>query len=486
MPVVAMELPWTAILPELALAIGGMLLLLYGAFRTGSAGTGAVVRAAVLLLAVAGLAAVLQAGRASVYFGGVLVLDGYATFAKILILFGSAVVLLISRDYLSRNDMHKPEYPVLFIFAALGMSVMVSAHDLIALYLGLELQSLCLYVLASFRRDALRSTEAGLKYFVLGALSSGLLLYGASLVYGYTGATGFDGIAEAIRADGVSTGLVFGIAFLAAGVAFKVSAVPFHMWTPDVYEGAPTPVTAFFASAPKVAAALLFARLLYDPFRDAAGEWQQILIFLAVASMFLGAVAAIGQRDIKRLMAYSSIGHMGYALVGLASATPEGIKSLLLYLTIYLVMNLGVFAFIVTMRRDGSTRVQIADLAGLSRSQPVAATCLAALLFSLAGLPPLAGFFAKFFVFRAAVEAGLALVAVAGVLASVIAAFYYLRIVRVIFIDEPAEPLDEGLGIEHRAVLVVAALVMSFAWLPFVDGFGLVGFSSEAAATLSN
>ncbi len=470
--------------PELLLAGGGMLLLLFGAFREGAAGASQALRGAVFLLVLAAVMVVVGSGESRVAFGGALVFDRFAVFAKVLVLLSSAAALAISHDYLRRNGLLKAEYPVLFVFAALGMSVMVSAGDLIALYMGLELQSLALYVLASFRRDALRSTEAGLKYFVLGALSSGLLLYGASLVYGYAGATGFEAIAAAVAVGGISPGLLTGLAFLVAGLAFKISAVPFHMWTPDVYEGAPSPVTAFFAAAPKAAAAVLFARLLHAPFAEAVGEWRQILVFLAVASMFVGAVAAIGQVNLKRLMAYSSIGHMGYALVGLAAGTREGVESLLAYLVIYVVMNLGVFAFIVSMTRDGVTKLRVADLSGLSRTQPAAALGLAALMFSLAGVPPLVGFFAKFLVFRAAVDAGLAPLAVAGAVASVISAFYYLRIVKVMYVDPPGDPLDESMRIEHRVVLFAAALVMSLGWLPFLDGFGLLGAAGVAAESL--
>lgn len=478
-------MPWTEILTELMLAVGGMLLLLWGAFQSKPTGDAAMVlRAAAAILAVAGVGQFLGLGSPPATFGGVLVLDGFAAYVKGLILIGSAVALVISQDYLRRNNLLVAEYPVLFLFAALGMSIMVSATNLMSLYMGLELQSLSLYVLASFRREATRSTEAGLKYFVLGALSSGLLLYGASLTYGYTGSTDFAAIAAAIGAQGVGTGLLFGLAFLAAGIAFKVSAVPFHMWTPDVYEGSPSPVTAFFASAPKVAAAALFARLLYEPFAAAADSWQQILIFLAVASMFVGAIAAIGQTNIKRLMAYSSIGHMGYALVGLAAGTQAGLVSVLVYLTIYLTMNLGTFAFIVTMARGGSTKVRITDLAGLSTTQPVAALCLAILMFSLAGVPPMVGFFAKFFVFQAAVDAGLVPLAVAGAVASVIAAYYYLNIVRVMYISDSDDKLDDGLKLEHRVVMVVAALVMAFGWLPFLHGLGIVTASQVAAAAL--
>ena len=471
-------------IPEFILAGGGLLLLLVGSFRKGSAMQ--VLRAAILLIAVTITVLLLEQVRPTgLAFNNTMAFDPFSVFGKILVLAATAVVLAISPDYLQRNGLMKAEYPVLFIFAALGMMVMVSASDLIALYLGLELQSLSLYVLAAFRRDALRSTEAGLKYFVLGALSSGLLLYGASLVYGYTGSTRFDLIAEAIAAEGASIGLVAGIAFLCAGLAFKISAVPFHMWTPDAYEGAPSPVTAFFASAPKVAAMLLFARLLHEPFVDAVADWQQIIIFLSVASMIVGAVGAIGQNNIKRLMAYSSIGHMGYALIGIAAGTEEGIRSLLIYLPIYLVMNLGVFSFIVMMTRGGTTKVRLSDLSGLSQTHPAVALGIALLMFSMAGVPPLVGFFGKFFVFQAAIDAGLVLLALAGVLASVVAAFYYLRIVKLMYFDDPGEErLDERMGPLHRLVLYGAALLMSVGWLPFLNGLGLLEASAVAAASL--
>ncbi len=475
-------MPYEAILPELALAIGSMALLLFGTFRKDSAALA--LRAAVLLLAASGLWCAVAPGGATQAVGGVLHIDGFASYARALIYLSAAVSLAISEDYLRRNLLLQVEFPVLLALSAAGMGIMVSSSNLMSLYMGLELQSLCLYVLAAFRRDADRSTEAGLKYFVLGALSSGLLLYGASLVYGYAGSTDYGKIAVAFQSDSLPAGAIFGLAFVAAGIAFKISAVPFHMWTPDVYEGAPSPVTAFFASAPKVAAAALFARVLHEPFAAAATEWRQILIFLAVASMFLGAVAAIGQTNIKRLMAYSSIGHMGFALVGLSSGTKEGVQALLVYLAIYLVMNLGVFAFIVSMTRGGVTKVGIENLAGLSRTQPIAALCIAMLMFSLAGIPPTVGFFAKFFVFRAAVEAGLAPLAIAGVVASAIAAFYYLRIVAYMYINEPGAPLDRGMRPVHRTVLAASAILMTTAWLPFLDGFGVTAAAAEAAAAL--
>ena len=359
------------------------------------------------------------------------------------------------------------------------MMMMISANDLISLYLGLELQSLSLYVIAAIHRDSARSTEAGLKYFVLGALSSGMLLYGASLVYGFTGHTGFEGIATAL-ADGRSTGLVVGLVFVLAGLAFKISAVPFHMWTPDVYEGAPTPVTAFFAAAPKLAAMALLVRVVIEAFEPVTQDWQQVIVFVSILSMALGAFAAIGQRNIKRLMAYSSIGHMGYALVGLASGSHAGVQGVLVYLVIYLAMTLGAFACILAMRRRGESVEDIDSLAGLMRNQPLVALLLAAILFSLAGIPPLAGFFAKYYVFIAAIEAELYALAVIGVVSSVIGAFYYLRIVKIMFFDEPADHF-ERMEPELRTVLVISGV--------FVIGFmafmaPIVEAANTAAETL--
>ncbi|MEO1276826.1 MAG: NADH-quinone oxidoreductase subunit NuoN, partial [Pseudomonadota bacterium] len=399
--------------PEIAMAIGAMALLMFGAYGGGDAQRHTVTNASALLMVLVAAGVATAGAGERIAFSGMFIDDGFARFAKMLILIASALMLLIGRDYLERRGVLRFEYPILIVLATLGMMFMVSAGGLIALYVGLELQSLALYVVAAFNRDSARSTEAGLKYFVLGALSSGLLLYGASLVYGYTGTTNFGGIAQVIEAEGVSLGLTFGLVFLCAALAFKISAAPFHMWTPDVYEGSPTAVTAFFATAPKVAAGVLFARVLYEGFGDAVPEWSQILIFVAVASMFLGAISAIGQTNLKRLLAYSSIGHMGYALVGLAAGTPQGAEALLVYLAIYVVMNLGTFAFVLSMERDGAPTATIEDLSGLASRAPAAALALAVLMFSLAGLPPMVGFFAKFFVFKAAVDAGLAPLAVA-------------------------------------------------------------------------
>ncbi len=361
---------------------------------------------------------------------------------------------------------------MLVVISTLGMMMLVSAGDLIALYLGLELMSLSLYVIAAINRESVRSTEAGLKYFVLGSLSSGMLLYGASLLYGFTGTVNFEGIAKA--ATSPSLGLVFGIVFVMAGLCFKVSAVPFHMWTPDVYEGAPTPVTAFFATAPKVAAMAVFLRVAVEALPNVSHSWQQIVAFVSIASMALGAFAAIGQRNIKRLLAYSSIGHMGFALVGLAAATPEGVRGVMVYMAIYVAMTLGSFACVLAMRRNGNAVETIDDLAGLARTRPMMALALAGLMFSLAGIPPLAGFLAKYYVFLAAIQAGLYGLAVIGVLASVVGAYYYLRVVKIMYFDEPADSFDPMPG-ELKAVLSVSGLftVFYFLWpAPLIDAAG--------------
>jgi len=462
----AMELP--ALYPALAeifLAVFGMVLLMLGVFTRERAGL-------VNWLAIAGLlvAAIMVVmtgdGSTQTTFGGLFVTDSFAVFMKVLILVGTALALLLAADFNRREGIERFEFPVLFVYAALGMCMMVSANNLISLYLGLELQSLSLYVVAAFRRDTLRSSEAGLKYFVLGALSSGLLLYGASMIYGFSGTTSFEALAALFRSEEPSVGLIVGLVFLTAGLAFKVSAVPFHMWTPDVYEGAPTPVTAFFAAAPKVAAIGLFLRVMLEPFGALAEQWQQVIVLIAVLSMALGAVAAINQNNIKRLMAYSSIGNMGYALVGLAAGTESGLRGVLIYMAIYLVTNVGVFACILTMRRDGRMVENISDLAGLSETRPGVAAALAAFMFSLAGIPPLAGFFGKLYVFLAAIDAGLYLLAVIGVLTSVIAAFYYIRIVKVMYFDDAAEPFDDP--IDGALATVIASsgvlVLLFFLW----------------------
>jgi NADH-quinone oxidoreductase subunit N len=465
------------VMPEIVLALGAMVLLMLGAYR-GQGTTALVTGLAVCLLVVVGvLELTLPSGKLTT-FGGSFIVDDFARFLKILALIGSAATLILAREFLSDPSSRIFEYAILVLLSTLGMMVLISAADLIMLYLGLELMSLALYVVAASNRDNAKSTEAGLKYFVLGALSSGMLLYGASLIYGFTGTISFAGIAAAAKVGNI--GLIFGIVFLLAGLCFKVSAVPFHMWTPDVYEGAPTPVTAFFASAPKVAAMAVFVRVAMTAFPGIVTEWQQIIVFVSIASMALGAFAAIGQRNIKRLMAYSSIGHMGYALVGLAAGTPEGAQGVLVYLAIYVAMTLGSFAVILAMKRNGQAVEQISDFAGLSRTNPMLAFFFAMFLFSLAGVPPLAGFFGKFYVFVAAIKAGLFTLAVIGVLTSVVGAFYYLTIVKVMYFDEPLTQLDPP-RVELRTVLAVTGL---FNILFFVYPGPLVSVATAAAKSL--
>ena len=449
------------ILPEVLVLTGALALLLAGAIK-GERVIDIVDMAAIAILIAAALMVALQpAGRIEA-FGGSFVVDDFSRFFKILALAGAAAALVMSIGFLRAENIRRFEFGILVLTAAAGMMTMISARDLIALYLGLELMSLSLYVVAAIDRDNLRSTEAGLKYFVLGALSSGMLLYGASLLYGFTGTVSFAGIAAAAKAP--SAGLIFGLVFLFAGLAFKVSAVPFHMWVPDVYEGAPTPVTAFFAAAPKVASVALFVRVAIEAFPGIVPQWQQIIVFISIASMALGAFAAIGQRNIKRLMAYSSIGHVGYALVGLSAGTANGVAGVLIYMAIYMAMTLGAFACILAMRRAGGAVEEIDELSGLARTQPMVAFLLAALLFSLAGVPPLAGFFAKFYVFLAAIEARLYGLAVIGVLASVVGAYYYLRIVKIMYMDEPRRaflPMEGAL----RVVLGLSGVIVIFFFL---------------------
>ncbi len=473
-PNIATLLP---LLPEIVLGIGAMLLLMLGAYRDQRV-VPLIDGGAIVLLIAAGVIICLLPHGKLVSFNGSFVVDGFARFLKILALIGSATAIVLSIDYAKRENQQRFEYSVLIVLSTLGMMLLISAADLIALYLGLELMSLPLYVVAASHRDNLRSTEAGLKYFVLGALSSGMLLYGASLVYGFTGTVSFSGIASAAGQGGV--GLIFGIVFLFAGFCFKVSAVPFHMWTPDVYEGAPTPVTAFFAAAPKVAGMAMFVRAAVVAFPGITSQWQQIVVFVAIASMALGSFAAIGQRNIKRLMAYSSIGHMGFALVGLAAGTPEGVQGVLVYVAIYVSMTLGVFAVILSMRRSSGMIESIDQLAGLSRTNPTAAFFLAMLLFSMAGIPPLAGFFAKFYVFVAAIKAGLYILAMIGVLTSVVGAYYYLMIIKTMYFDDAAEGF-QAMPIELKVVLAVCGL---FNILFFLYPGPLVSAASAAAQSL--
>jgi NADH-quinone oxidoreductase subunit N len=479
-----MQADLNTILPEIVISVYAMLALL-GAVYTSKdklAGLVTYATAGLLLLVAAWIG--LNGGGATTAFGGMFVDDAFARFAKVTILLAAAAVLVMGMGYLERHKMMKFEYPILVALSVVGMMFMVSAGDLMALYMGLELQSLALYVIAAMRRDSLRSTEAGLKYFVLGALSSGLLLYGSSLVYGYAGTTLFSGIVAA-AGDGLApVGLLFGLVFVMAGLAFKVSAVPFHMWTPDVYEGSPTPVTTFFATAPKVAAMALFARVLHDAFGGVSADWTQVLILISGLSMFVGAIAAIGQTNIKRLMAYSSIAHMGYAMIGLAAGTAFGIEAMLTYMAIYVTMNIGTFAFILSMERDGIPVTDIDALRMYSKAEPGKAMALLVLLFSLAGVPPMLGFFAKLGVWQAGIDAGLFWLVVASAVASAIGAYYYLRIVYFMYFGEETQAaMDENSSPVLWVMLMGAALVMV---VGVVSLFGIDSAAATAAAALVN
>lgn len=474
----------TLIVPEIVLSIYAMVMLLVAVYTTKDTLASVILWATAAVMAGLGVWIAVTGEGTDVAFNGMLVVDGFARFAKVMILFAAAAVLVLSEGYMRSRDLLRFEYPLLVALSVVGMMVMVSAGDLMTLYMGLELQSLALYVVASLRRDSVKSTEAGLKYFVLGALSSGLLLYGASLIYGYAGTTLFSGIIETAQQGEISLGMLFGLVFLIAGLAFKVSAVPFHMWTPDVYEGAPTPITAFFATAPKVAAMAMFARVMHDAFGNAVSDWSQIVALLSVLSMFLGAVAAIGQTNIKRLMAFSSIAHMGYALMGLAAGTVLGVQAMLIYMAIYVTMNVGTFAFILMMERDGQPVTDIRALNMYAKKEPGKALAVLVLMFSLAGVPPMLGFFGKFYVLRAAYEGGLAWLAIAGVIASVIGAYYYLRIVFFMYFgDETEEGLDSGGSPVLWGFLMASAAVMV---LGIVNMFGVEAAAAAAAATLVN
>ena len=454
------DIVWLPALPEIFLAVAGMVLLMAGVFSKPERASRAVGNLSLLVLGLALSLVAAVGGRTVGVFDGLFVTDGFAVFFKAMVLVASMLAIVMGREFMEHEGIDRFEYPVLIVFATLGMLMMISANNLISLYLGLELQSLCLYVVAAIHRDNLRSSEAGLKYFVLGALSSGMLLYGASLVYGFTGTTSFEALALTFGdGRGAEPGVIIGLVLVVSGLAFKVSAVPFHMWTPDVYEGAPTPVTAFFSVAPKIAAFALFTRVMLDPFGPLVAEWRQVVVVISIASMALGAFAAIAQSNIKRLMAYSSIGHVGFALVGLAAGSEAGVRGVLIYLAIYMVMNLGTFACILSMRRHGDAVEGIDDLAGLSSTNPRMALALTILLFSLAGIPWMAGFFGKLYVFMAAIEAELYTLAILGVLASVVAAFYYLRIVKIMYFDEVAEPLDRPSSRSLRMVMAVAAIL---------------------------
>ncbi len=444
------------ILPELFLSLSIMTLLMVGIFVKKSF---RLVNLLTIFTLIFASALVLnQPDEIIKIFNGSYIIDKFSIFMKILTLLFSLFVLLLSKDYLKTNNIDKIEYPVLILASTLGMILMISSYDLIVFYLGLELQSLCLYILASFQRENERSTEAGLKYFVLSALASGLLLYGCSLIYGFTGSTNFEVISNNLK--DANTGAVFGIVFVIVGLAFKVSAVPFHMWTPDVYEGSPTSVTSFFALIPKIAALAVFIRFMYVPFVNVIDQWQIIVVFLSIASMILGAFAAIGQNNIKRLMAYSSIGHMGYALAGIATGSNEGIQSTLIYLTIYLVMNLGAFGCIFMMKRENNFYENISDLSGLSKNHPLLALGFLIILFSLAGIPPLAGFFAKFYIFMSVIESEMYTLAIIGLLTTVVSAFYYLRIIKIIYFDKPKKAFEENLDWGLKISLIISSILI--------------------------
>ena len=444
------------LLPELFLSFALMTLLMLGVFIKKSF---KLVNLLTILSLIFAIALVLnQSNEVIKIFNGSYVIDKLSIFMKVLTLLFCLFVLLTSKDYVKSNGIDKIEYPVIILASTLGMILMISSYDLIVFYLALELQSLGLYILASFKRNEEKSTEAGLKYFILSALASGLLLYGCSLIYGFTGSTNFEIISENLSVT--NPGAVFGIVFIIVGLAFKVSAVPFHMWTPDVYEGSPTSVTSFFALVPKIAAITVFIRFMYVPFVNVISQWQIIIIFLSIASMILGAVAAIGQNNIKRLMAYSTIGHMGYALAGLAVGTNQGIQSTIIYLTIYLVMNLGIFGCIFMLKRDSVYYENITDLSGLSKNHPMLSFSFLIILFSLAGIPPLAGFFAKFYIFMSVIESKMYALAIIGLLTTVISAFYYLRIIKIIYFDKPKKPFDKNYDWGLKGSLILSSILI--------------------------
>ena len=449
-------IPYIYILPELFLSVAIMSLLMLGVFIKKSFKLVSLLTISSLAFAI--ILVLNQPNEMVKIFNDSYIIDKLSIFMKVLTLLFCLFVLLSSKDYIKNNDIDKIEYPIIILASTLGMILMISSYDLIVFYLGLELQSLCLYILASFRREDVRSSEAGLKYFVLSALASGLLLYGCSLIYGFTGSTNFETIATNLNE--ANKGAVFGIVFIIVGLAFKVSAVPFHMWSPDVYEGSPTSVTSFFALIPKIAAISVFIRFMYVPFINAINQWQAIIIFLSIASMIVGAVAAIGQQNIKRLMAYSSIGHMGYALAGLATGTNEGIQSLIIYLTIYLVMNLGAFGCIFMMKRENIFYENINDLSGLSKNHPILAFSFLIILFSLAGIPPLAGFFAKFYIFMAVIEVKMYALAIIGLVTTVVSAFYYIRIIKVIYFDKPKKPFDKNYDFGLKISLILSSILV--------------------------
>lgn len=472
--------------PELTILIGALVLLIFGALRGARATGGITLLSMVVMIAAAGQL-VPQAVEAKTAFNDLITIDSFTQFVKFIALIASTLVLGMSFDWLAIERHKKFEYPILVLLSTLGLMVMVSANDLLTLYLGLELSSLALYVLAAYDRDNAVSSEAGVKYFILGSLSSGILLFGASLVYGYTGTTNFSTMGELFASGGdqqipIAYGAIVGMVMLVVAFSFKISAVPFHMWTPDVYQGAPTPVTMLFATAPKIAAMAIFIRLLMDPFASLFPEWQNILAIVAFASMAIGAFGALTQTNIKRLLAYGSIGHMGYMLIGLAAGTPEGIKAVLVYFALYLFMSVGTFGFVLFMRRAGEQVEDISDLAGLSKTSPRGALFMLLMMFSMAGIPPFAGFYGKMFIFLSAIQSELYGLAVVGVLTSVVAAFYYLKIIKIMYFDEPVLGLERHVPLFSQAVLLICALVTA---LFFLYPAALLNAAATAAGVFS-
>ncbi len=446
------------ILPEVFISLSIMILLILGVFKNNSSKLIQNISSIILLItAIITFNETLGISEVTLFNGSVII-DYLSSFMKIVTLIAAFLVLVISSNYLKSLKIFKIEYPILILSSVLGMMIMISSNDLIVFYMGLELQSLALYVLATFNRDQIKSSEAGLKYFVLSALSSGLLLYGCSLIYGFTGSTNFNVIANQLNTDEYA--LTFGIVFILVGLAFKISAVPFHMWAPDVYEGSPTSVTLFFTMVPKIAALSVFIRFLYVPFLNLIDQWQMILIFLSIASMVFGAVAAIGQKNLKRLIAYSSIGHVGYALAGLVTGSNEGIQSSIIYISIYVLMNLGLFSCLLMMKRNNVYYEQIDDLSGLSKNHPLLSLSLLIILFSLAGIPPLAGFFAKFYIFKAVIEQSMFFLAIVGLLSTVVAAFYYLRLIKIMYFDKEKEKFDTDHSLWLKFSLGVSTLLI--------------------------
>ena len=469
--------------PEILLIIYSIIAILTASFLKSNKSYNLIFQVTVFIFLISAIILYFTPFETQTNVNGIFVRDTFSKFFQILILLSVSCLLFMSKQYLQKNNLFKPEYPILIIFSTLGMMIMISSHNFLLLYLGLEIQSLSLYVVSAFRRDNYKSTEAGLKYFILGSLSSGLMLFGISLIYGSTGSINFEIISSMINFEGFFPGIVAGLVFLICGFAFKASAVPFHMWTPDVYEGSPTPVTAFFATVPKLAAVGVLLRVLFDCFGQIVESWQQVIIIISVLSMFLGSVAAIGQNNIKRLMAYSSIGHIGFVLMGVASGTDKGVSAVLIYMVLYIIMNIGVFVFILNMERNGVAVTTINSLNmynNVSKSQTLFLTIL---LFSLAGIPPLAGFFGKFFIFNAAINAGLSWLAVMGGIASVIAAFYYLRIVYLMYFGLSSDPLSGKMPTAHWIILSGSALLML---IGIINLYGLEKPSLLAATSLIN